>query len=40
LRHRNEGSVPSSPPDTPELRVTGVSAVEQAATANKEELAR
>lgn len=40
LRHRNEGSVPSSPPDTPELQVTGVSAVEQAATANKEELAR
>lgn len=40
LRHRNEGSVPSSPPDTPELQVTGVSAVEQATTANKEELAR
>lgn len=40
LRHRNEGSVPSSPPDTPELLVDGVSAVEQATTANKEELAR
>lgn len=40
LRHRNEGSEPSSPPDTPELQVTGVSAVEQATTANKEELAR
>lgn len=40
LRHRNEGSVPSSPPDTPELQVTGVSAVEQATTVNKEELAR
>lgn len=40
LRHRNDGSVPSSPPDTPELQVTGVSAVEQAITANKEELAR
>lgn len=40
LRHRNDGSVPSSPPDTPELQVTGVSAVEQANTANKEELAR
>jgi protein-serine/threonine kinase len=40
LRHRNDGSVPSSPPDTPELQVTGVSAVEQATTVNKEELAR
>lgn len=40
LRHRNDGSVPSSPPDTPQLQVTGVSAVEQATTANKEELAR
>lgn len=40
LRHRNDGSVPSSPPDTPELQVDGVSAVEQAATANREELAR
>ena len=40
LRHRNEGSEPSSPPDTSELQVTGVSAVEQATTANKEELAR
>lgn len=40
LRHRNDGSVPSSPPDSPELQVDGVSAVEQATTANKEELAR
>ncbi|KKK17394.1 hypothetical protein P175DRAFT_0472742 [Aspergillus ochraceoroseus IBT 24754] len=40
LQHRNEGSVPSSPPDTPELQVDGVSAAEQATTANKEELAR
>ncbi|KAA8652498.1 hypothetical protein EYZ11_007687 [Aspergillus tanneri] len=40
LQHRNDGSVPSSPPDTPELQVDGVSAEEQATTANKEELAR
>lgn len=40
LQHRNEGSVPSSPPDTPELQVDGVSAEEQASTANKVELAR
>jgi protein-serine/threonine kinase len=40
LQHRNDGSVPSSPPDTPELQVDGVSAAEQATTANKEELAR
>ncbi|KAL2853239.1 kinase-like domain-containing protein [Aspergillus pseudoustus] len=40
LQHRNEGSIPSSPPDTPELQVDGVSATEQATTANKEELAR
>ncbi|OJJ50899.1 hypothetical protein ASPZODRAFT_56433 [Penicilliopsis zonata CBS 506.65] len=40
LRHRNDGSVPSSPPDTPELQVDGVSPTEQATTANKEELAR
>ncbi|CAI7675122.1 unnamed protein product [Penicillium manginii] len=40
LRHRNDGSAPSSPPDTPELQVTGVTAAEQATTANKEELAR
>ncbi|KAJ0425566.1 kinase-like domain-containing protein [Aspergillus carlsbadensis] len=40
LQHRNEGSIPSSPPDTPELQVDGVSAAEQATTANKEELAR
>ncbi|KAK1146037.1 serine/threonine protein kinase, AGC [Aspergillus melleus] len=40
LQHRIEGSDPSSPPDTPELQVDGVSAAEQATTANKEELAR
>lgn len=40
LQHRNDGSVPSSPPDTPELQVDGVSAAEQATTANKVELAR
>ena len=40
LQHRNEGSVPSSPPGTPELQVHGVSAAEQASTANKQELAR
>lgn len=40
LQHRNEGSVPSSPPDTPELQVDGVSAEEQATTTNKVELAR
>ena len=39
LQH-HEGSVPSSPPDTPELQVDGVSAAEQATTANKAELAR
>lgn len=40
LRHRNDGSEPSSPPDTPELQVDGVSAVEQVSSANKVELAR
>jgi protein-serine/threonine kinase len=40
LRHRNEGSLPSSPPDTPELQVQGISAADQATTAGKEELAR
>ncbi|KAM0119263.1 serine/threonine protein kinase, AGC [Aspergillus fumigatus] len=40
LQHRNDGSFPSSPPDTPELQVDGVSAAEQATTANREELAR
>lgn len=40
LRHRNDGSVPSSPPDTPELQVEGVDASDQATTAGKEELAR
>ena len=41
LQHRNEGLYPpSSPPATPELQVHGVSAAEQASTANKQELAR
>ncbi|KAI9376378.1 kinase-like domain-containing protein [Aspergillus egyptiacus] len=40
LQHRNDDLVPSTPPDTPELQVDGVSAAEQATTANKEELAR
>lgn len=40
LRHHNEGSVPSSPSDTPELQVEGVKAQEQATTVGKEELAR
>ncbi|PKY03652.1 putative serine/threonine protein kinase (Nrc-2) [Aspergillus campestris IBT 28561] len=40
LQHRNDGEEASSPPDTPELQVDGVSAAEQATTANKEELAR
>jgi protein-serine/threonine kinase len=40
LRHHNEGSLPSSPPDTPELQVEGLSAADQATTAGKEELAR
>lgn len=40
LQHRNEGSIPSSPPGTPELQVHGVSPAEQASTANKQELAR
>lgn len=40
LQHRNEGELSSSPPEPPELQVDGVSAAEQATTANKEELAR
>jgi len=44
LRHHNEGSVPSTPPDTPgipTMRVEGVSgANDQATAAGKEELAR
>jgi protein-serine/threonine kinase len=41
LRHHNEGSVPPSPPDTPTLKVDGVSgANDQATIAGKEELAR
>ncbi len=39
LRHRNEGSVPPSPPDTPVVKVVD-SAAERATTATKEELAR
>ncbi|KAH8705147.1 putative serine/threonine protein kinase (Nrc-2) [Talaromyces proteolyticus] len=40
LRHRNEGSLPSTPPDMPELQVQGISPTDQATTAGKEELAR
>ncbi|KUL90835.1 hypothetical protein ZTR_00793 [Talaromyces verruculosus] len=40
LRHRNDGSLPSTPPDVPELQVQGIPAVDQATTAGKEELAR
>lgn len=41
LRHHNDGSVPPSPPDTPTLKVNGVSgANDQATIARKEELAR
>ena len=40
LRHRNEGSLPSTPPEVPELQVQGLPAVDQATTAGKEELAR
>lgn len=40
LRHRNEGSIPSTPPDAPELQPDGGIAADQATTANKEELAR
>lgn len=40
LRHRNEGSLPSTPPEVPELQVQGIPAVDQATTAGKEELAR
>lgn len=44
LRHHNEGSVPPSPPDTPELAKAkaeaAVASKDQATTAGKEELAR
>jgi protein-serine/threonine kinase len=41
FRHHNEGSVPPSPPETPTLKVDGVSgANDQATIAGKEELAR
>ncbi|KAI1083745.1 Pkinase-domain-containing protein [Whalleya microplaca] len=44
LRHHNEGSVPSSPPDTPSLKVDGPDGANaqatQATNATKEELAR
>ncbi|KAH8601442.1 kinase-like domain-containing protein [Bisporella sp. PMI_857] len=41
LRHHNEGSVPPSPPDTPTLKIDGVTgANDQATIAGKEELAR
>lgn len=44
IRHHNEGSVPPSPPDTPQILATKAEAVnganDQATTAGKEELAR
>ena len=42
LRHHNEGSVPPSPPDTPQLKVEGPNGTvaEQPTAATKEELAR
>ena len=41
LRHHNEGSVPSSPPDTPKLQINGLDPTnEKAVAAGKEELAR
>lgn len=44
LRHHNEGSVPPSPPDSPEVRTTKVDAADgandKATIAGKEELAR
>ncbi|KAK2882666.1 serine/threonine protein kinase, AGC [Arthroderma sp. PD_2] len=40
LRHRNDDSVPSTPPDTPGIHVDGAPGVEQPTAASKEELAR
>lgn len=40
LRHRNEGSVPPSPPDTPKVQINGTSPEEKALAAGREELAR
>jgi protein-serine/threonine kinase len=41
LRHHNVGSVPPSPPDTPQVKIEGANgATERATTATKEELAR
>jgi protein-serine/threonine kinase len=40
LRHHNEGSVPPSPPDTPQVQIDGKEVTEQVITAGKEELAR
>ena len=41
LRHHNEGSVPPSPPDTPSIKVQGISgANDQASAVGREELAR
>lgn len=41
FRHHNDGSAPSSPPDTPTLKLDGVSGANDHATlAGKEELAR
>lgn len=39
-RHRNEGSIPPSPPDTPSNLGAGTGTDDQATTAGKEELAR
>lgn len=41
LRHHNEGSVPPSPPDTPQVKISGIDKTpESPVTAGKEELAR
>lgn len=42
LRHRNEGSVPPSPPDTPTLKIDGPNGVtaDQPTAVTKEEMAR
>lgn len=42
LRHHNEGSVPPSPPDTPQLKIEGVNGgpEQPASVSTKEELAR
>ncbi|KAM5444021.1 serine/threonine protein kinase, AGC [Microsporum ferrugineum] len=40
LRHRNDDSVPSTPPDTPGIHIDGAPGVDQPTAASKEELAR